>query len=81
MPLDESILKEIANKTGGRYYRATDKEALIQIYDEIDQLEKSKIDVKQHKRVNEEYFYFVLAAGLIFLLEVILRYAYLRNVP
>ena len=81
MPLDEEILKEIADKTGGRYYRATNKDALIQIYDEIDQLEKSKIDVKQHKRVNEEYFLFVLAAGLIFLLEVLLRYAYLKNIP
>jgi Ca-activated chloride channel family protein len=81
MPLDEEILKEIADKTGGRYYRATNKDALIQIYDEIDQLEKSKIDVKQHKRVNEEYFLFVLAAGLLFLLEIILRYAFLKNVP
>ncbi len=81
MPLDEDILKEIADKTGGRYYRATNKDALEQIYNEIDQLEKSKIDVKQHKRVNEEYFLFVLAAGLLFLIEVVLRYVFLKNIP
>ncbi len=45
--IDEAILKEIAQTTGGRYFRATDNDKLVQVYHEIDKLEKSKIDVKQ----------------------------------
>ncbi|MFW5699325.1 MAG: vWA domain-containing protein [Bacteroidota bacterium] len=81
MPLDEEILKEIAGKTGGKYYHANKTDKLIEIYNEINQLEKSKIDVKHHKRINEEYFLFVLLAGIIFGLEIILRYTILKTIP
>ena len=48
--IDEGILQQIAQKTGGKYFRATDNDKLIQVYNEIDKLEKSKIDVKQFSR-------------------------------
>ena len=45
--IDEAILKEISQTTGGKYFRATDNDKLVQVYNEIDKLEKSKIDVRQ----------------------------------
>ncbi len=53
--IDEAILREIAQTTGGRYFRATDNDKLVQVYNEIDKLEKSKIDVRQFTRKEEKY--------------------------
>ncbi len=53
--IDEAILKEIASKTGGKYFRATDNNKLIQVYSEIDKMEKSKIDVRQFIRKEEKF--------------------------
>ncbi len=61
--LDVQLLQRIANETGGRYFRARDKEGLQQIYAQIDQLEKSKIDVTSYKKYQELFLPFVLAAG------------------
>ena len=54
--IDEAILKEISETTGGKYFRATDNDKLVQVYNEIDKLEKSKIDVRQFSRKEEKYF-------------------------
>ena len=53
--IDEGILQQIAQTTGGKYFRATDNNSLIQIYKEIDKLEKSKIDVKQFTKKEEKF--------------------------
>ncbi len=53
--IDEGILQEIAQMTGGKYFRATDNDKLLQVYKEIDKLEKSKIDVRQFSRKEEKY--------------------------
>jgi Ca-activated chloride channel family protein len=77
--IDEAILKEIAKSTGGRYFRATDNNKLVQVYSEIDQLEKSKIDVRQYSRKEEK---FPLPALIIFCLlavEMLLRNLLFRN--
>lgn len=79
--IDEALLQQIAEMTGGRYYRAVDEQSLEQIYASIDQLEKTKIEVTSFKRYSEEYYHFAFW-GIVFLLfEVILRYTILRAIP
>lgn len=79
--LDVQLLQRIASETGGRYFRARDKEGLQQIYAQIDQLEKSKIDVTSYKKYQELFLPFVLAALFFLLLEMILRYTVFRKIP
>jgi Ca-activated chloride channel family protein len=70
---DEKVLKEIANQTGGKYFEARDKNTLNNIYEEIDQMEKSELDITEYQNSQEE-FYLFLALGLAFLaLEILLR--------
>jgi Ca-activated chloride channel family protein len=77
--IDEPILKDIAQKTGGRYFRATDNDKLVQVYNEIDKLEKSKIDVKQFTRKQEKYLIPALIAFCLIALEVFARNIVLRR--
>jgi Ca-activated chloride channel family protein len=79
--IDEEVLQKIANTTGGTYFRATDNNKLREIYQEIDQLEKTRLDVKQFNKKKEEYFPFLLAAMILLLLEVFLRYTIFRTIP
>jgi Ca-activated chloride channel family protein len=79
--IDEAGLKKIADQTNGKYFRATDNQKLKSIYTEIDKLEKSKIDVKQHSIRKEEFLIFALIAGALLMLEILLRNTILRNVP
>ena len=77
--IDEDILKEIAVSTGGRYFRATDNNKLVEVYSEIDKLEKSKIDVRQFTRKQEEYLLLALIAFVLLALELLMRYTVLRK--
>ncbi len=79
--IDEDVLRKIADVTGGTYFRATDNNKLREIYQEIDQLEKTRLDVKHFSKKKEEYFPFLLAAMLILLLEILLRYTIFRTIP
>jgi len=79
--IDESVLKQIAATTGGQYFRATDNDKLKQIYQEIDKLEKSKIEVKHFSKKQEQYFWFALIGMLLLIAEGILRYTVLRKIP
>ncbi len=79
--IDEDVLKEIAQITDGKYFRATNNQKLLEIYKEIDQLEKSKIDVKEYSRKEEEYLSFGLAAVILLLAEILIRNTVLRNIP
>ncbi len=79
--IDEEVLQEIAQTTGGTYFRATDNNKLREIYQEIDQMMKTKLDVKQYSRKKEEYFPFLLAAMLILMLEVLLRHTVFKTIP
>jgi Ca-activated chloride channel family protein len=79
--INEPLLREIADKTGGKYFRATDNESLENVYAEIDQLEKSKIDVTEYRKKKEEYLPWVLIGFLLVFLDVILRSTYLRSIP
>ncbi|MBN2765328.1 MAG: VWA domain-containing protein [Paludibacteraceae bacterium] len=78
---DEESLKEIAAMTGGNYFRATDNNKLRSIYQEIDQMEKTKINVKEFSKKNEEYYLFALAALLLLIAELIIRNTILRKIP
>jgi Ca-activated chloride channel homolog len=77
--IDEGILQEISAMTGGKYFRATDNNKLVQVYNEIDKLEKSKIDVNQFIRKEEKYLMPALIAFLLIALEIIARYTVLKN--
>lgn len=79
--IDEEVLQQIAEMTGGKYFRATDNNKLKAIYEEIDQLEKSKIEVKQYSTKSEEYLLFALLGALFLLIEIALRNSILRNIP
>ena len=77
--IDEDVLKDISQKTGGQYFRATDNNKLLEVYKEIDQMEKSKIDVREINRKTEEYMPFAIAAVLLMLAELIARYLLMKN--
>jgi len=79
--IDEVTLKQIASTTGGAYFRATDNAKLKEIYTEIDQMERTKISVKEYSKKQEEYLPFALLAMCLLLLEVVLRNSVLRTIP
>ncbi|MGQ1890496.1 vWA domain-containing protein [Thermophagus sp. OGC60D27] len=79
--IDEDMLKEIANMTGGEYFRATNKNKLKEIYEKIDQMEKTKIQVKEYSKRSEEFIPFALAALILLLAEILLKNTVLRNLP
>jgi Ca-activated chloride channel family protein len=79
--IDEKLLKQIADETGGKYFRAKDNEGLANIYSEIDKLEKSRIEVTALKRYTEKFFPFALAAAVLVFLELLLRMTVFRKFP
>jgi len=79
--IDEDVLKKIAETTDGTYFRATDNHKLREIYQQIDQMEKTRLDVKQFSKKKEEYYPFLLAAMLFLLFEILLRYTIFRTIP
>lgn len=79
--IDEEPLKQIAGITGGEYYRATDNNSLKGIYTEIDKLEKTKFNVKEYSKKNEEYRLIALIGLLLLLAEMLLRITILRRIP
>jgi Ca-activated chloride channel family protein len=79
--IDEDLLRQIASMTGGQYFRASDEATLKSIYDQIDQLEKTEIEVNVFRRYSEEYRrFFIIGLGFLFF-EVILRFSILRTIP
>ena len=79
--IDEDVLQQIAHLTDGKYFRATDNNKLKQIYQEIDQLEKSKIEVKHFSKKEEQYFIFGLVGLFLLITQALLRYTLLRKIP
>jgi Ca-activated chloride channel family protein len=78
--IDEAILKEISGKTGGRYFRATDNDKLVQVYSEIDKMEKSKIDVRQFTRREEKFLIPSIIAFILLALGILTRITVYRNI-
>ena len=79
--IDETLLKNIAQQTGGKYFRATDNSSLQDIYKEIDKMEKSKVEITTFHRYTEKFYPFIFAAMALLLLEIILRYTLFKKFP
>jgi Ca-activated chloride channel family protein len=79
--IDETTLQKIAETTDGKYFRATNNNKLAEIYQEIDKLEKSKIDVKEFSKKEEQYLKFALAGALLLMLGLFLKTTIFRNIP
>lgn len=79
--IDEDLLQQIAQGTGGKYFRATNKQKLEEIYSEIDTMERSKIDVTRFSKGNPEFLIFVAAAAFLILLELLFRTLILKKIP
>ena len=77
--IDEPLMKKIAQVTKGRYFRATNNQKLQQIYDEINQMETTKIEEFKYTEVDEKFRWWVLVAGVLLLLEFVLKHTLLRN--
>lgn len=79
--IDEKTLEGIAERTGGRYFRATDNDKLQSIYDEINQLEKSKVEVTDYTVYHERFLALLLAALGMLLLEFVFSNIILKRIP
>jgi len=79
--IDEATLKTIAETTGGKYFRATGNNVLKEIFAEIDQLEKTKMDLRNFTSTEDDYLPWAIAALSLFGLIVLLRYTILRTIP
>ena len=77
--IDEKLLSTIANSTGGKYFRANNNKKLDEIYQEIDKLERSKIEVTEFRRLHEEFYPLVAWAIALLLLEFLLRKTIFRT--
>lgn len=79
--IDEESLKKVAQMTGGKYFRATDNDVLTSIFNEIDKLEKTKIDVKNFTNTQDNYMPWAWALLLLVLLNFTISYTVLRRIP
>lgn len=79
--IDEPLLTEIANETGGRYFRATDTQALDSVYASINTLEKSKVETSVFQKRTDAFFPLVMAAIILLLAEALLRYVVFKKFP
>lgn len=77
--IDEELLKEIAEVTGGKYFRATNNKKLEEIYDEINKLEKTEVEEFKFYNYEEKYRSLVLLAGLLLLIELLMRFTFFRS--
>jgi Ca-activated chloride channel family protein len=79
--IDEDLLREIAAKTGGHYFRAKDSEALTRIFQQIDQLEKTPVAVTRYTRYDEATRPFLLAGLFALALELLLNATLVVRIP
>jgi len=79
--IDEGTLTQIAEITGGKYFRATNNEKLKEIYNSIDELEKTKVEVTSYRNASEEFYSYAGAGLSLLLLELLLSFSYLRALP
>ncbi|MGB1269038.1 MAG: vWA domain-containing protein [Flavobacteriaceae bacterium] len=77
--IDEKLLKEIAKKTGGKYFRATDNKKLKEIYSEINKLEKTEVEEFKFYNYDEKFRFFALLGIGLFFLELVLRHTLFRS--
>ena len=78
---DEKTLKTIASVTGGEYFHSSSKESLINIYKEIDQLERTKLEIKHFGDQEEKFMLFAFIAIVSLMIEILLRNTVLKRIP
>lgn len=79
--IDETLLKQISGITGGKYFRATNNRKLVEIYNEIDKLEKTRVEITSYRHAKELYFGWALSGLFLVLLEFGLSRTFLRKLP
>lgn len=79
--IDENTLRSVASMTGGKYYRATSKTVLKEIFHDIDQLEKTELDIKNYSHTEDDYMKWAVLLMILVGLEVLLRHTVLRHIP
>ncbi|MDR0725463.1 MAG: VWA domain-containing protein [Prevotellaceae bacterium] len=79
--IDEALLKDIATQTGGQYFRATDNTKLIEIYSQINEMEKTKNLIDSFPVYKEEFLIYAMAAFALLMLEILIRLFVLRRIP
>lgn len=79
--IDENILKQISGITGGKYFRATDNRKLVQIYEEIDRLEKTRVEVTSYRNAKELFYNWAFIGLFLLLTDLGLSRTYLRKLP
>lgn len=79
--IDEGTLRSIASMTGGKYYRATSKNVLKEVFSDIDRLEKTQLDVKNYSHTEDDYMKWSILLFVLVVVEVISRYTILRHIP
>lgn len=79
--IDEATLRTVAESTGGKYFRATGNKVLQQIFDEIDALEKTQMDVRHFSHTEDNYMMWAWLAFALFAIELLLRYTVVRTMP
>lgn len=78
--INETLLQQIADETGGKYFRAESESKLQQIYDEIDKMERSKIEVNEFKRLHEEFYPFVIWGLILLVLSFVLKNTIFKSI-
>lgn len=79
--IDEPTLQKIAETTDGKYFRATNNNKLAEIYKEIDKLEKTKMEVHEFSKKEEEYLKYAISGALLLILGLLLKITVFRNIP
>lgn len=79
--IDETTLKQIAEDTGGKYFRAENNEVLKNVFSEIDKLEKTRMDVRHFSHTEDDYMPLAWLALAFFFVELLLRYTIVRSIP
>ncbi|HRS53584.1 MAG TPA: VWA domain-containing protein [Bacteroidales bacterium] len=79
--IDETLCTKIANITGGKYFRAQNENKLREIYKEIDQMEKSKINVSNYNKKTEHFLPFVIIGAILLLIEILFKYTVFKTIP
>lgn len=79
--IDEKSLQQIADITDGKYFRATSKNVLNDVFSEIDKLEKTRMEIQRHNQMADNYQPWALALLLLLVMAAIIRYTILRTIP
>ncbi|MDE6653226.1 MAG: VWA domain-containing protein [Muribaculaceae bacterium] len=79
--IDEATLRQIAEETNGKYFRATNNKVLAEVFEEIDQLEKTRMDVRHFTHTEDDYMLFAWIAFALIFVELLLRYTVTRSIP